>query len=623
MSNSVTLFQQELEGGKTVVNVNEVAVCLKNNIEGCERSVFFNGESEKFGGPAVLHFSVKRAKDLLLEGCEYQGYEFAVETGGKKLPKLPNVAELKRIIEQPDTLIYVNDSPYKPFTEVFGFQQVYDDCFKCIDAIKKLGVPQEAMAIYATPEEISVEIHQDALGIASGAGLPEQYYRLLCHVADVKESNGLPVKTDIKTVVLQACDKNFRLLLPGSNHPTLHRTKVGVGPSHFAYGIAAFSDYCGKKRTLQECLQEALNWIKFLEKSPKLIEGLKDKIAAMPLLPMPGAMGASKAKKSGAGAAAFGGRFQSLKTELDGVGAVICALPKTHKTFSPVFDKSLGGGWAEGGLHVIVGPQESGKSALLLAQALICEKTMPVLCISYENSLREFVTRAAASVANINVSDMLSVITVAGGPGDFAKKSFASAVDKFHAQISQNIYFCGTDNELDSFDPASVWQLASMMPGDGHKMVLIDSLKMSDFGENFDEHMKALKNAALQSNLTIIMSVHTEAQPLKRPHYIEESDLTVLSKFQRYAASIVSINTEKLNLRRFVAMIKGQIDAALVGTLEQKALQLAGGKRYKNDSFTYLRVLHTRFGRRELILSLYQPDVLKFYELASLTLNRP
>ena len=84
MSNSVTLFQQELEGGKTVVNVNEVAVCLKNNIEGCERSVFFNGESEKFGGPAVLHFSVKRAKDLLLEGCEYQGYEFAVETGGKR-----------------------------------------------------------------------------------------------------------------------------------------------------------------------------------------------------------------------------------------------------------------------------------------------------------------------------------------------------------------------------------------------------------------------------------------------------------------------------------------------------------------------------------------------------------
>ena len=241
MDNKVTLYHHDFDGGKTTVNVDEVAVNLKNCIDGCERSVFFNTDGNgKLAGPAVFLFAVRKAKDLLLEGCEYQGMEIQLETGGKKLPKLPARPELIRLVEQPDTIIYVNGSPYKPLTEVYGFQQVYDDCFKCMDTLKQLGIKQDAMSIYATPEEISVEVHQDALGLMSGENLAESYYRLLCHVAGIRESNSLPVKTEIKTIILQTADKDFKILLPGSNHPTLHRTKVGVGSSHFAYGIAIY-----------------------------------------------------------------------------------------------------------------------------------------------------------------------------------------------------------------------------------------------------------------------------------------------------------------------------------------------------------------------------------------------
>lgn len=622
MENKVTLFHSSLEGGKTTVNLEQIAVILKDCIDGCERNVFFNTDGNgKLSGPAVFMFAVRKAKDILLEGCEYQGMELQIETGGKKLPKLPSMNELKRLVEMPDCIIYINGSPYKPSTEVFGFQQVYDDCVKCIDALKYLGIKQDAMSIFATPEEISLEVHQDILGLMSGENLPEMYYRLLCHVCGIREVNGLPTKTDIKTVVLQTCDKNFKILLPGSNHPTLHRTKVGVGPSHFAYGIAAFSDYCGKKRTQQECQQEALNWLKFLEKTFEPAEGIKEKIQAMSLIPMPGAANGA-VRVSSSGNANIGSNFQSLKTELDSVAASFASPAKSFKTFSFGLDKSLGGGWKAGGVHVILGENESGKAAFIMQQALISEKDMPVLCISYEHSLREFVTRAASTLGNINMSDMLSVLTVAGGPGDFARKSFSGAVEKFHAQISQNMYFLGTDSEIEKFEPETVQQLAAMMPGEGHKMVLIDSLQMCDFGDDLMATMAKLRNVASQNNLTILLSVHIDTKPIKRPHIIEEEDFTYLKLFQRFASSIIVLQTEKTNLRRFVTIVKGQVDQTLLTNLEQKASQAAGNKRYKSDAFTFIRVIHSVNGRRELIIYLYQPDIVKFFELGSLSMGR-
>jgi len=80
--------------------------------------------------------------------------------------------------------------------------------------------------------------------------------------------------------------------------------------------------------------------------------------------------------------------------------------------------------------------------------------------------------------------------------------------------------------------------------------------------------------------------------------------------------------SEKVNLRRFVALLKGQIDAQLVGSLEQRALQLAGGKRLKTDTYSLVRLLHSRNGRRDLLLYLYQPDFVRFFELASTVMSR-
>jgi len=54
----------------------------------------------------------------------------------------------------------------------------------------------------------------------------------------------------------------------------------------------------------------------------------------------------------------------------------------------------------------------------------------------------------------------------------------------------------------------------------------------------------------------------------------------------------------------------------------QKALQLAGNKRLKTDTYTLMRQIHTRNGRRDLLLFLYQPDLGRFYELAALAMTR-
>ena len=90
-----------------------------------------------------------------------------------------------------------------------------------------------------------------------------------------------------------------------------------------------------------------------------------------------------------------------------------------------------------------------------------------------------------------------------------------------------------------------------------------------------------MREIATAGRLTIIIAVHSQVICDQRPHFIEDKDIELLDRYQRHTDSIIVMHSEKVNLRRFVAMIKGQIDAQLVGSLEQKALQLAGNKRLK------------------------------------------
>lgn len=624
MQKFVNLYHQQIEGGVFSSELTRVPEFVKAHPEGAYRSVFFSGEnSQGIFGPVVFVFSVKRARDLLQDGCDYNGIDLQVETGGRKLPQLPAAAELARLLAAENTLVFVNGNPFKPATEVFGFQQVYEDSVKCIDSLKRLGIAQETMSIFATPEEISIEVHPGPLGIEGGEETADLYYRLLCSVGDIKEASGRPLKNSIKTLDLHVFAKDYRLLLPGSNHPALHRPRVNVGASHFAYGIAAFSDYCGKKRSSQECLQETFNWIRFVQTGLPPIPGLREQIAGMPVLPVPGA--AAKGRKTAAAstAVASSGRFQPLKIELEAMGNSFSSVPRVVSSFSAGLDRALGGGWASGGVHVVVGAREGGKGSMLLQQALLSEAKMPVLYVSYEHNLREFVARAAAFSAGINLSDTIGQLPVGSPAGEHARKSLSAAIEMLRTRISERLYFTGSDANHFELDPEEIRQLASMIPGGEEKLVLLESLDLKDLTRDSAQLMRQLREVAAATGLTIIVSAHADLLPGKRQHFIEDTDLQILEGLQKYSDSILVVFSEKVNLRRFVAMVKGQIDADLVGSLEQKALQLAGGKRLKTDSYALVRLIHSRSGRREILLYLYQPDLLKFYELATMPLQRP
>ncbi|MBR4569421.1 MAG: hypothetical protein IKO19_01950 [Candidatus Riflebacteria bacterium] len=609
---------------------------LKEHEESCFRSSFFSEDAKKnCFGPLTLTFAVRTAKDLLLEGCEYQGLEVKLETAGKLLPAIPAHSELQKLLEAPDTIVHVNGHIYKPNTEVFGFQQVYDDSVKCIDGLKKLGFNNESMAIYATPDDITVEVSPSAIGLEGNSELSSRYYRLLCHLADIKEVGGKPQKTDVKTILLNSVLPEGKILLPGSPHPTLRRVKVGVGASHFAYGIAAFSDTCGKKRSKDECIQEVLNWLKFIDKELPAVKGIRELLDTLPNIALPGksnksqmvqpaasaASAASSSTQSSGSAKSFIGVFQSLKSELEDSKNDFKDIPQGVTAFSTGLDKILGHGWSIGGLHLIIGGREQGKAAFVLQQAILSENKIPVLYVSYEQTLKNFVMNTACLIGGINKSEMMAGLV--GPNANQVKGALSAAVDKLQAKLSQNLYFSGIEAGRVKFEADDILQLADMLPEAASKMIVIESISEDDLGENAPAQLQKLKAAAAANNYSILMSIHTKNSQVKRPNIIEESDIDCLGKYQRFSDTIINLETEKTNLRKFVALVKGQVDAALVANLEQKALQLCGGKKLKTDSYCFSRVIHNRNGKRDMILFLYQPDMGRFFELATVPLSRP
>lgn len=632
---TLKLFIQSAEEQTENCELARIPEIIKEHDESCFRSSFFSeeGKNDCFG-PLTLTFAVRTAKDLLLEGCEYQGIEIKLETAGKLLPAIPAHAELQKLLEASDTIVHVNGHIYKPNTEVFGFQQVYDDSVKCIDGLKKLGFNNESMAIYATPDDITVEVSPSAVGLEGNNELSSRYYKLLCHLADVKDVGGKPQKTDVKTILLNSVLPEGKTLLPGSPHPTMRRVKVGVGASHFAYGIAAFSDTCGKKRSKDECIQEALNWLKFIDKELPAVKGIRELLDTLPNVALPGKSNKGQMVQTAASPVAaasnvsaptstktFIGVFQSLKAELEDAKNDFKDIPQGITAFSTGLDKILGHGWSIGGLHLIVGGREQGKASFLLQQAILSENKIPVLYISYEQNLRNFVMNSACLIGGINKSEMIAGLV--GPNANHVKAALAATVDKLQAKLSQNLYFSGNEAGRVKFEADDILQLADMLPEAPSKMIVIESVSEDDLGESAFEQLQKLKAAAAANNYSILMSIHSKNSLVKRPNVIEESDLAYLDRYQRFSDTIICLETEKTNLRKFVALVKGQVDAALVANLEQKALQLCGGKRLKTDSYCFSRIIHNRNGKRDMILFLYQPDMGRFFELATVPLSRP
>lgn len=633
---TLELFCQDSEEKLGSFDITKVPELLKEHTDSCFRSAFFSEEGKaNCYGPLTMTFAVRLAKDLLLEGCDYAGLEIKIESAGRILPAIPAQNELLKLLEAPDTLINVNGKVFKPNTEVYGFQQVYDDAAKCMDKLKQLGFNNESMSIYATPEDITLEVNGSALGLEGNMELASRYYKLICYLGEIKEVGGKPQKTSVKTVLLDTAMTSKQILIPGSVHPTLKRNKVGIGASHFSYGIAAFSDDCSKKHTIQECIQEALNWVKFNEKKLNPVAGIRELLDTLTTVVLPDKNKTAAAVSSSVNSAtvlaalapvtakSYVGVFQPLKAEIEAAAASFKGIATGITAFCPGLDKTLGHGWAHGGLHIILGGRENGKSTMLIQQAVLSENKMPVLYISFEQTLKSFVINAASLIGGINKSEMFAGLSGVAANSNQVKLALGAAVDKLQTKLSQNLFFSGVEAGRTKFDADEIIQLAAMLPDAPSKLIFIESVCEDDFNDDINAQLQKLKAVAMAGNVTVIMSIHTNAPVSKRPNVIEEADIDYLDKYQRFSDTIINLVTEKTNMRRFVALIKGQIDPALVANLEQKAMQLCGGKKLKTDTYSLARVIHNRNGRRDMLLFLYQPDMGRFFDLASVGLSRP
>ncbi len=633
---TLELFCQDSEEKLGSFDITKVPELLKEHTDSCFRSAFFSEEGKaNCYGPLTMTFAVRLAKDLLLEGCDYAGLEIKIESAGRTLPAIPAQNELLKLLEAPDTLINVNGKVFKPNTEVYGFQQVYDDAAKCMDKLKQMGFNNESMAIYATPDDITLEVNGSAIGLEGNMELASRYYKLICYLGEIKEVGGKPQKTSVKTVLLDTAMTSKQILIPGSVHPTLKRNKVGIGASHFSYGIAAFSDDCSKKHTIQECIQEALNWVKFNEKKLNPVAGIRELLDTLTTVVLPDKNKTAAAVSSSVNSAtvlaalapvtakSYVGVFQPLKAEIEAAAASFKGIATGITAFCPGLDKTLGHGWAHGGLHIILGGRENGKSTMLIQQAVLSENKMPVLYISFEQTLKSFVVNAASLIGGINKSEMFAGLSGAAANSNQVKLALGAAVDKLQTKLSQNLFFSGVEAGRTKFDADEIIQLAAMLPDAPSKLIIIESVCEDDFNGDINAQLQKLKAVAMAGNVTVIMSIHTNAPVSKRPNVIEEADIDYLDKYQRFSDTIINLATEKTNMRRFVALIKGQIDPALVANLEQKAMQLCGGKKLKTDTYSLARVIHNRNGRRDMLLFLYQPDMGRFFDLASVGLSRP
>ncbi len=114
MQKFVTIFHPDIDGGRSVSEVTRVPELVKAHPEGCSRSALFTCDDQKSpAGPLTLVFAIRRARDLLLENCEYNGVDLQLEVSGRTLPQLPAARELEKLLNSPDTLVHVNGNVFK------------------------------------------------------------------------------------------------------------------------------------------------------------------------------------------------------------------------------------------------------------------------------------------------------------------------------------------------------------------------------------------------------------------------------------------------------------------------------------------------------------------------------
>ncbi len=583
-------------------------------------------------GPFVVTHAIRRAADLLLEEAACEGLTLQLESDGNRLPELPARPELEALLQKDTTLVVIEGKAYKPGTEVLGFQNVYDDTVRFIDHLKKLGIPQDALFLLATADEISVEVHPGVFGLGLDPRIPALFTALLQRLGGIKRGPLGLLKTVDRTLVLGTTRATHPILLPGSVHPALHRPKVGVGPSHFAYGIAAFSDFCGKKRSLDDCLKEVKTWLKFVETEVAAVPKLKETLTTLEPLEAPRAAAPATAGIGGPAAGTTGtldaaaplppGGFRPFAQETRDLPpaweapAAGLASPWTE------WNCALGGGLAVPSLHLVAGAREEGKAALLLNLAIHVTRQASSLYISCDHGIPEFAARLGAWAAKTSLTDLALKRATPGPDAAAAREKLAAGLAAALGGLGDHLFFRGADSTIDPLDLDGLAQLVKMLPADRPRLLVLESLPANAFVARSDLPAR-LARLARDLETVVVLSVHTPVAALPRPHLIDGPDLDLLAAWQPHAESITQLQSEKVNLKKFLAMSQGKVDPAVAEKLEARFLQGAGGQRLKSDTFSLLRVIHARRGARQAILALYQRDLQRFIEGPALLLGRP
>ncbi len=599
----------------------------------------FNEESIVLSGPMTVVHAIRRASDLLLEECGYEGLQIHLEVEGKRVPELPGQDELLQLLAREHTHVVVDGRPYRPNQEVFGFQAVYDDTTRFIESLKTLGISNDAMFLLATPDEIAIEIHPGVFGCGGHRQLGRMYRALIGRIAGIKRGDRRLMKTTDRTILPEMASATTPVLVPGSIHPGLHRPKVGVSQSHFAYGPAAFSDYCGKKRTLDECLKEVRTWIKFLESTKEPVQKLKEVFAGLAAsvgetrasAPAPVATPASlpstaaPLSQPAAPLPTLSTReirqFRPLKLEAP---ELVSGLPShASVVVAPGVElgKALGGGFVQRGLHLIVGGREEGKAAWMQAFALQTAGRLPVLYLSREHTMAELTLRATAWVTRQSTAENIMRTVGNGAEAQAARQKWQQTLETTCGVFPDSLYVRGSDRAVRLTVPDDIVELLKLLPpGPAGKVVFIESMNPDDLTV---EYLGQLRQQAIPQQFTVFISAHFGNLTWPRPHLIEGPDLDLLGRFQGLVDTILHLSSDRLNLRRFIAMASGKVEPPMVEKLEQQLQQACSGPRLRQDTYALLRLLHARGGSRRIILSLYQRDIGRFWEGPSLPLSRP
>ncbi len=622
------------ERSPEVVKIKTLPDLLKAHPEGLYRLTYFvetdnlqeireAGSKGRLpmGGPFSVVHAVRRASDIVLEECGYENHTFTLEVGGKRLPELPSKGDIEALLKEEKTLVVFDSRTYKPNTEVFSFQDVYDDTIRFIAALKKLGITSDQMGIYATPEEISIEVHPGVFDIPDDPKLPLYYQNLLFKLAGVKRMDRRFQKTFNRTVLLQTPQFTHQFLIPGSIHPGLRRPKVCVGQTHISYGIAAFSDFCGKKRSLEECQQETKNWVKFLESSVIAVDGLRDILTEVSVTETPAVVPVSAPVEKAPSVSATGG-VRPLHEEL----AAISSQPPSSQPSIPApwpeFTRLLLGGWKKDGLHVIFGGREEGKAAFLLAQALNLASKAGVLFVSREQHPREFVQRVASWASRVSIAEIAFKSGASSPDGEASRRKYKEILDASRPFLGDSFFFRGIDSVLRFGDVDELGQMMKMISQKETRALFLESWRLEDIPRGSDL-LDRLKGLASGQGFPVFLSVHVPPVAYPKPHFIDGFDLEILDRWQGVADTIIHLSSERINLRKFLAMSQGKVDPAIAEKLEQKLYHAAGAGKLKGDTFSLARIIHQRGGGRYAASFLYQRDIQRFTEGLSMALGRP